>query len=121
MNDWNWAVIQLQDGKKVRRNDWFLHPRGYWVVKNGRIVTNEGLPPSININFIGNKWELYQEKLWLSDLKPGDKFKLQDPYWSIFTFLETSQRAEDSLGYCYVKDNYLYHSDLDLEVEKVND
>lgn len=121
MFDWNWAVQQLQNGKKVRNNLWVKHPKGYWVLKNGRIVTHEGLPPSAYNNFIGNNWELYVELTMLSDLQTGDRFKLVSEDCVVFTMLETSYKAEESLGYCYVKDNWLYHSEVDLQVEKVND
>lgn len=123
MYNWNWAVKQLQYGKKVRNNLWVSHPKGYWVLKNGRIVTNEGQPPSIQNNFIGNNWELYEEKLMLSDLKVGDRFKLRCTGGdnSIFTLLSTSEDARIALNYCYVMNNHLYHSSVDLLVEKVND
>ena len=57
------SILPLfRQGKKIKYEDW--EPDRFWKLKNGCIVDRMGGRPSImDIYFLTDKWELYQETM----------------------------------------------------------
>ena len=102
--DFKWAVNQMKEGKKVRRDAWGSNY--YWVLIEDTIKNTPGhTPDEPGTNWITNlestDWELYEEEIYLNDIA---KKKIQE------TKKEIKDYIEDDV--CF--DSYFEYGERDL-------
>lgn len=67
------AVKLLEDGKKIRQKSWLR--TSYVYLKDGYVCNNSGKLIDLETRSCSEEWEEYIEKVIVSSLKVGDKFR----------------------------------------------
>lgn len=76
IHDWNWVLEQIQRGNKVYKESWGCDL--YLSIVNGTVTLSKDECRLCVSDYQATDWKIWEEKLYLSDLKKGDRFVFKD-------------------------------------------